>query len=595
MVGFWNNDIVLIRIRKLARILKPIFMKRTFILLLFSACISFSLSAQVTILPYGLDITNDDVSQLSIDYQSTAGTHDWWLNFYGHLLMRNNEFGNFAADEYWHFGARNTGNLDIAFGTASGTNVVNAANAILTLTQDERVGILNNNPASPLDVEGPVTIRRSSGALVTGVNFRDENDDLVGRMALTSGGGMNLDAFEGGDITFGGVGINSGTMRFTNDGDLGVGAAAPSAKVEINHNSSGSDAHLELFESETSGDFARLKFRSNFPTGDPVANQKRVFLINANPADTGDPNLHIAFDEDDTANPLAAILFTVEGEDQQVGIRQNDPEADFHIRQSNGNNASTGIRLEDNDGTYWNVWTDNGNDLLFHNDGSNLSQIENGTGNYQLISDNRLKTEIAPLRNVLGKVKDLRPIWYHINSDPNQKKTLGFMAQEVESVLPDFVDSQKEYKTLTYDYFGVLAIKAIQEQQEIIEEKEDRIRDLEQRLADLEETLERVVQHVELPAETESPVVLTDARLGQNEPNPSLGTTRIPFTIPTSARSATLRVTASNGQLIKEIAIDQRGQGQLTLQTGQLSPAAYQYTLWIDGQAVATKQMLIQK
>jgi len=570
-------------------------MKRTFIPLLFSACIAFSLSAQVTILPYGLDITNNSVSQLSIDYQSTAGTHDFWLNFYGHLLMRNNEFGNFEANEYWHFGARNTGNLDIAFGTASGTNIINATNAIMTFSQDKRVGILNNDPASPLDVEGPITIRRSSGALVTGINLRDENDDLVGRMALTSGGGMNLDAFEGGDITFGGVGINSGTMRFTNGGDLGVGAAAPSAKVEINHNSSGSDAHLELFENETSGDFARLKFRSNFATGDPVANQRRVFLINANPADTGDPNLHIAFDADDTSNPLATILFTVEGEDQQVGIRQNNPESDFHIRQSNGNNASTGIRLEDNDGTYWNFWTDNGDDLLFHNDGSNLSQIESGTGNYQLISDNRLKTEIAPLRNVLPKVKDLRPIWYHINTDPNQKKTLGFMAQEVESVLPDFVDSQKEYKTLTYDYFGVLAIKAIQEQQEIIEEKEDRIRDLEQRLADLEETLERVVQHVELPNEEEAPVILHDAKLGQNEPNPSLGTTRIPFTVPTSARSATLRVTASNGQLIKEIAIDQRGQGQLTLQTGQLSPAAYQYTLWIDGQAVATKQMLIQK
>ena len=573
-------------------------MKRTFTLLFCLACMAWSLSAQVTILPYGVDITNDDVSQLSVDYQSTSGTHDWWLNFYGHMLMRNNEFGNFAADEFWHFGARNTGNLDIAFGTAAGTtNVVNASNAILTITQDKRVGILNNNPASPLDVEGPVTIRRSTGALVTGVNFRDENDDLVGRMALTSGGGMNLDAFEGGDITFGGVGISSGAMRFTNGGDLVIGGAASSAKVEINHNSSGPDAHLELFENEVSGDFARLKFRSNFATGDPLANQKRVFLINANPADTGDPNLHIAFDEDDTANPLANILFTVEGEDREIGINQKDPTAYLHVKQLE--NGVEGLLIENN-GEGDDTWSYiiGSNDLFVRYNGTNVGSFDNTNGSYVASSDRRLKNTIESVPDgTLNKVLDLRPVTYFFNHDEERgKPTHGFIAQEVQELSENWVVHREDgFLGINYDEFIPVLTKAIQEQQEIIEEKEDRIRDLEQRLADLEETLERVVQHVELPAEEEAPVVLTDAHLGQNEPNPSLGTTRIPFAIPTSARSATLRVTASNGQLIKEIAIDQRGAGQLTLQTGQLSPAAYQYTLWIDGQAVATKQMLIQK
>ncbi len=576
----------------LACILKPIFMKRTFILLLFSACISFSVSAQVTILPYGLDITNDDVSQLSIDYQSTAGTHDWWLNFYGHLLMRNNEFGNFAANEYWHFGARNTGNLDIAFGTASGTNIINATNAIMTFTQEGDIGIGTNSPAKKLEVDGDVRISNSSnlsadleiitsganstaaikmgagGSATASLNYNSTNEVL--RLSPSISPTSNND-------------VLNMAVGNTNTGHLGLNTLPTEDRFIINHNS-GSGVHLNLRENNNS-DFARQRF-SNFNIDSYWDLAARGDLSVSDPA-----RFNIYYYN----GTSGTNLLSVDGEEERIGLRKVNPASDFHIRQNASNNITTGIRLEDNDGTYWNVWVDNLDDYLFNNDGTGVAQIEDGTGNYQAFSDRRLKSNIESMESVLSEVKDLRPVWYTFNADEKQKKTLGFIAQEVEEVLPDFVDTEKEYYALTYDYFGVLAIKAIQEQQEIIEEKEDRIRDLEQRLADLEETLERVVQHVELPSEQEAPIILTDAKLGQNEPNPSLGTTRIPFTIPTSARSATLRVTASNGQLIREIAIDQRGRGQLTLQTGQLSPAAYQYTLWIDGQAVATRQMLIQK
>ncbi|MCP3873004.1 MAG: hypothetical protein GY699_07605, partial [Desulfobacteraceae bacterium] len=47
--------------------------------------------------------------------------------------------------------------------------------------------------------------------------------------------------------------------------------------------------------------------------------------------------------------------------------------------------------------------------------------------------------------------------------------------------------------TLDYSGFGVLAIKAIQEQQEIIEDQEDRINKLEKKISQLQDMVEKVI------------------------------------------------------------------------------------------------------
>ena len=64
----------------------------------------------------------------------------------------------------------------------------------------------------------------------------------------------------------------------------------------------------------------------------------------------------------------------------------------------------------------------------------------------------------------------LQPKIYHytVNSD-NDRHSYGFLAQEVEKLFPEFVfTNESGIKGIAYSNFSVIAVKAIQEQQEII-------------------------------------------------------------------------------------------------------------------------------
>ena len=90
------------------------------------------------------------------------------------------------------------------------------------------------------------------------------------------------------------------------------------------------------------------------------------------------------------------------------------------------------------------------------------------------ISDERLKENIVDLETGLTEVMSLKPRRFDWKDD-DKKNVAGFVAQEVETVLPDLVD-QFKHNTLE-DAKGVRVgdmiptlVKAIQEQQAMIEE-----------------------------------------------------------------------------------------------------------------------------
>jgi hypothetical protein len=125
---------------------------------------------------------------------------------------------------------------------------------------------------------------------------------------------------------------------------------------------------------------------------------------------------------------------------------------------------------------------------FFANGGStNMGGIVgNGASNVQFaaISDERLKENIQPLSGSLDKVLALNPISYNWK-DSGEHIEAGFVAQEVEQVLPEYVTTDEDEDQtkgltggMTAGYISVLT-KAIQEQQTIIESLEARITALE--------------------------------------------------------------------------------------------------------------------
>jgi polyhydroxyalkanoate synthesis regulator phasin len=75
----------------------------------------------------------------------------------------------------------------------------------------------------------------------------------------------------------------------------------------------------------------------------------------------------------------------------------------------------------------------------------------------------------------------------------DQMKKYGFIAQEVQKVLPDLITTSKDGK-LSLDYNGLIApiVKSIQEQQKEISDQGQQINNLNQQIDDLKQQIEEL-------------------------------------------------------------------------------------------------------
>jgi len=99
------------------------------------------------------------------------------------------------------------------------------------------------------------------------------------------------------------------------------------------------------------------------------------------------------------------------------------------------------------------------------------------------LSDISLKENIKPLETGLDEVIKLQPRRFDWKNDDG-KNIAGFVAQEVEEILPDLVSEQKYNETENKKFLKMgdmipTLVKAIQEQQTIIEDLKSRIETLE--------------------------------------------------------------------------------------------------------------------
>jgi len=125
-----------------------------------------------------------------------------------------------------------------------------------------------------------------------------------------------------------------------------------------------------------------------------------------------------------------------------------------------------------------------------------------GVGAFHGLSDARCKDEVEPLHSALETVRRLRGVRFSWKEDAcGQRETpegpqLGFLAQEVQEVLPEVVTTGRSgYHSVAYGSVVPVLVEAIKEQQEELEQArtdkqalEDRLASLEARLSAMEET-----------------------------------------------------------------------------------------------------------
>jgi len=222
-------------------------------------------------------------------------------------------------------------------------------------------------------------------------------------------------------------------------------------------------------------------------------------------------------------------------------------------------------------------------------------------------SDKNGKTNINPLSNALETVMKLEGVSYYWKNDSLQKnKISGFLAQDVEKVIPGAIikDDTVGHYLMSYSRIIPYLCEAIKEQQKQIETLQDIV------IAHEEEIIALKQQNTNITTEGNSSTqksanVATginspepgdqESALFQNMPNPFQNDTEIKYQLSTNIQEAKLYIYDLQGKEIKSFSISGTGMGSVIIKGNELEPGMYIYSLVVDKQLIDTKRMILTK
>jgi hypothetical protein len=334
-----------------------------------------------------------------------------------------------------------------------------------------------SDPTTPTGV-GEVFRIKSYSANSNGADYTTE---LVSRAG--SGGGQSRIALgQGavGAITFSTNASSSATerMRIDKDGKVGIGVSSPTAKLHIGDNDSGTTDMLILHANadgagENNG-IASIKLMGDsehaaFIKGGHTSNGNTILTFHTDAHDSGkNPQERMRILDDGgvvinaTSRPVVGTEF--------LGVN------------GGGANNSVGIAA---------TCSDNNGIPFFASNGSNttsqrLMRFAAGSGGdtrgtitfngsamvYGGASDYRLKENITSISNGITKLKDLKPINFNWIKDETNTSIMGFLAHEVQEVMPQVVvgtkdevnsEGKPEYQEIDLGGISPLIVAALQE------------------------------------------------------------------------------------------------------------------------------------
>jgi hypothetical protein len=276
-------------------------------------------------------------------------------------------------------------------------------------------------------------------------------------------------------------------MRIDSSGNVGIGTASPSAKFQTNS----TDGTIAIFRTTSGANNGRL----NIDISDSAATAG--FAVGGNssfPAMTfangGAERMRI----DSSGNLLVGTTSTLGG---RLSVKTSGATNAYFT-----NDTAGGYNLEcdsqSNGGTYYFV--------NFRKLGTGISNItSNGTTiAYNTGSDYRLKENIQPITNALDKVSQLKPCKWDWQQFWGEGSSQGFVAHELQEVVPDCVTGAKDavetytdedgneqtrpkYQGVDTSFLVATLTAAIQEQQALITGQQAMLASMTARIEALEQ------------------------------------------------------------------------------------------------------------
>ncbi len=199
------------------------------------------------------------------------------------------------------------------------------------------------------------------------------------------------------------------------------------------------------------------------------------------------------------------------------------------------------------------------------------------------ISDRKFKKNIKNINGALETILKLEGKKYNWKVDEfkneyhfTNKKQIGFIAQEVEKILPEVVykDKRGNY-SMNYNAIIPVLVEAIKEQQNQIV------------------ILKNLVE-INKPNFSDS-VSENKTSFSSNYPNPFSITTTVEYFIEPSIKKAILVIYDNNGATISKFILKERNEkSQITINKSSLNTGLYFYTLLADDVVIGTKKMIVK-
>ncbi len=370
----------------------------------------------------------------------------------GQMAFDHNEIHQYKNDLYITSQGDSNGDGNIYFRVGDEDNHHFSSSKILTLKSNKRVGIGTQSPIRTVSIEGNdqqlplLQIKNTGSSYLDDVfmSFNRDNSDTVGYS-------MGIDSSKNNfTITSNGSNVASNYL-FTITGsnyNVGIGTTRPEQKLTVTGDISASGDVYVGGIAESSANF-------------------RTVMV-------------------DTASGQLHFTGSYGGGGGSAGVTSIIAGPNITIQGGSPGTGAVTISASAGGGGFWQDHT-HGIELVTEADnvgiGIEPSSIHkllvygNGVFTGDVIayytSDKRLKDNIKPIEDPIGKIKQIGGYSFDWNNKQNtyEGTVFGVIAQEIEEVLPSLVQTREDgYKGVKYDKIVSLLIEAVKDQQKQIDE-----------------------------------------------------------------------------------------------------------------------------
>jgi hypothetical protein len=223
--------------------------------------------------------------------------------------------------------------------------------------------------------------------------------------------------------------------------------------------------------------------------------------------------------------------------------------------------------------------------------------------NYSSPSDIRFKENIRDIQNPLALILKMKGVRFDYKKEnyyndtiikspvarakleKERKNKVGFIAEDLNKILPEVVTHDDSTDTYGIDYSKVVPVlvEAIKMQQLQI----DSIKQIIKKNTGSLKSAKDSIQIENISNLSDNPY------LEQNVPNPFSVATSINFYIPLDNQKAEIFIYNMQGLQKEAYVINSKGKSSITINGSELQAGMYLYTLIVDGKEVDTKKMIL--